>query len=107
MRTASQQSARNRIVILSTFTIDLIALPIEAILSPLLPIDVQIAPYNQVVQELLNPLSLTRMNQQGCANVLIWRVEDDLDDLLDAFWRLIMHAIHHGLLVYTVPPMVS
>ncbi len=70
---------KNRIVVLGTFTVDLLAMSIQAILEPLLPVTVQTALYNQVFQELLNPTSLTLSNQDGCANIIIFRIEDFLE----------------------------
>ncbi len=76
---------KNRIVVLGTFTADLLTLSIQAILEPLLPVEVQTAPYHQVFQELLNPASLTMSNQDGYANVIIFKVEDFLEKNLKNF----------------------
>ncbi|MBS0350558.1 MAG: HAD-IIIC family phosphatase [Proteobacteria bacterium] len=70
---------KNRIVVLGTFTVDLLTLSIQALLEPFLPVEVQTAPYHQVFQELLNPFSLTMSNRDGCANIIVFRVEDFLE----------------------------
>lgn len=75
---------KNRIVILGTFTVDLLTLSIQAVLEPLLPVEVQTAPYHQIFQELLNPSSLTMTNQDGYANVIVFRVQDFLEKNLKA-----------------------
>ena len=64
------------IIVLSTFSDELAALSLQAILNPLLPCHIQTAPYNQIFQELLNPSSITLTNHKGYANAILFRLTD-------------------------------
>jgi FkbH-like protein len=64
------------IAVAATFTADPLALPISFWMKELdLPLAVQIAPYNQVFQQLLDPGSLFSQNKTGI-NVILVRAED-------------------------------
>ncbi len=67
---------RNQIVITATYTSELIEESLSYWLQEMgLSYSIEIAPYNQVFQELLNPASLLATNQKGI-NVVIVRFED-------------------------------
>jgi FkbH-like protein len=73
---ARQRDKKQTIVVAATFTAD----PIEASLSYWmeklsLPSEIQLASYNQVFQELLNPESAINQNQEG-VNLTLLRPED-------------------------------
>jgi FkbH-like protein len=64
------------IAISATFTADPVAEVVELWCGELgLPARVELAPYHQVFQQLLDPASLLRSNRQG-ANVVLTRIED-------------------------------
>lgn len=69
----------DRIVLAANFTIEPIGSPLMSLLGKV-SIDAQIefAPYNQVVQQLLDPNSLFSRNQKG-VNVVFLRLEDLID----------------------------
>ncbi|MGI9543939.1 MAG: FkbM family methyltransferase [Cyclobacteriaceae bacterium] len=72
----STKIASTKLVITSTFTADPLQGSLAFWSSTLkLPFNIEIAPYNQVFQELLDPSSQTRSNAQG-ANILLLGLED-------------------------------
>ena len=79
---ASSAEDQFLIVIASTFTADLLRHPLEFWMNTLdLPAEVRLAPYAQVMQQLLDPQSLLSRNRHGF-NVLMLRVEDWIRDRL-------------------------
>ena len=95
----------NQLVISSTFTAE----PIEASLAFWMdqfntPADIQVAPYNQIFQQLLDPDSLIGRNKQG-VNIMLIRFEDwlqassSLIDRVDAAQRAkeLSQRDHHHL----------
>src|SRR5688500_10372702 len=79
--TGSKNSAEaRRIVIASTFTVDLLERPLAFWLASLgIPSDMSLAPYAQVMQELLNPERSFATNKTGF-NVLLLRLDDWIRD---------------------------
>ncbi|HEV8331152.1 MAG TPA: amino acid adenylation domain-containing protein, partial [Steroidobacteraceae bacterium] len=77
-----RQAAPGRLLIAvaATFTADLIRQPLQFWMDTLeVAAEIALAPYGQVMQELLNPQGLLRRNQRGC-NVLLVRAEDWIRD---------------------------
>ena len=75
---------RIQVAVAATFTADLVREPLQYWLDQLeIPADVRLAPYAQVLQELLDPTSLLSSTRQGF-NVLLIRLEDWLRDRLPA-----------------------
>ena len=77
-----ETSATPRIAIAATFTADPLRTPLRFWMDTLdISADIVLAPYAQVMQELLNPASLLATNVQGF-NVLLIRVHDWIRDRL-------------------------
>lgn len=71
---------KTKIVVASTFTADPVERPLSFWMGALsIPAEVEIAPYAQVIQELLNPSSALSQNSTGF-NVLLVRIEDWIRD---------------------------
>ena len=70
MKSANELS----VAVAATFTIEPISEQLTYFLSPFTPV-IQFAPYNQVLQELLNPASLVSMHKEGL-NVFFIRMLD-------------------------------
>jgi hypothetical protein len=68
------------IAIASTFTVDPLGAPLGFWMETLqVPADIALAPYGQLMQELLNPASLLAHNKKGI-NILLIRLEDWIRD---------------------------
>jgi len=77
--TASVRPAQT-VIIAATFTADLLEPPLQLWMRALdIAADVVLAPYAQIMQELLNPASVLAQNRDGF-NVLLIRVEDWIRD---------------------------
>ncbi|WP_347987153.1 HAD-IIIC family phosphatase [Methylomonas sp. AM2-LC] len=109
----SQESTPTPIVIVSSFTAE----PVESILSAWMSTlhlygGIEFAPYNQIFQQLLDPLSLMHKNQGGI-NILLLRFEDwlraekqaDANKLLSLYNEL-CSAIHSAVLALKSPLIV-
>jgi FkbH-like protein len=73
---ARRRERRQSIVVAATFTAEPLAEPLAFWLRELdIPARMELAPYHQVFQQLLDPASLLRANRHGC-NVLLVRFED-------------------------------
>ena len=76
----SPASSTRKIAVASTFTADLIVAPFKFWMKTLqLSADIVMAPYAQVMQELLNPESTFARNERGI-NILLIRIEDWIRD---------------------------
>lgn len=73
-------TSKRSVIVGSTFSIEHIEPPLRFWIDALsAPLDVVLAPYNQVMQLLLDPASAFAINQGG-VNVLLLRIEDSLRD---------------------------
>ncbi len=83
----NQSQPTNQLQIASNFTADLVKESLDFWSSKLaIPFSTEIAPYNQVFQELLNPASGLQSNQSG-ANILLINLAD---------WARKGHRLHHN-----------
>lgn len=78
-----EESPRDRVLVSATFTADPILAPLSFLAGCLeMPIRGELAPYNQVFQELLNPSSGFRSNRDGM-NLILLRFEDWLRNFVE------------------------
>ncbi|NEO42370.1 MAG: amino acid adenylation domain-containing protein [Moorea sp. SIOASIH] len=75
-KAAKARDKKQKIAIAATFTAEPVEESLTFWMEELdLPSEIQFAPYNQVFQELLNPVSLIATNQD-CVNIVLVRFED-------------------------------
>ena len=78
-----RESGEGAVAITATFTADSILPAMRFVLQEAgIKLDVRLAPYNQLFQELLSSASLLRTNENG-VNVILVRVEDFVRDAED------------------------
>src|ERR1700735_760245 len=81
--TDAPSSLRPAIAVAATFTADPVASALNFILQESgLDLDVKLAPYHQLFQQLLSRTSLLSANSQG-VNVILVRIEDFVRDTAD------------------------
>lgn len=84
---ARKSTLNQMIVISATFTIEAIDGYVTYLLNRLnISVDIEIAPYHQVFQQLLDPASAVGRNQDGI-NIFFIRIEDFVRDVEDASAR--------------------
>jgi len=117
-RVTEKLEAAGKIVLSGTFTLDSLVAPLELLLSETgLPLPVQLTPYRQVFQELLDPASESARNRGG-ANVFLVRAQDwmepgarsSADEIADEFLKLIADRVKQwpgGLAVGLCPSLAE